>query len=391
MARRGDSEVSSFRSGSYQRHLAPKHVRHFCPTEALDKLEDVDLEGLRAAGKSVILLDVDNTLLPWRSRDIPESTTRWLEKAKAMGFQFCILSNTRNPERLTELAGKMGIPFVRDKFKPSTRMYNMALEQFKIEPSAAVMIGDQLLTDVLGANRAGIDSIWIKKIGDHEFIGTRLLSRNVERIVGAFLYKYFQAGDDNVVHEPEKPGFFEHNVVKQFIKFCVVGVTSTVIDVGLHFLLMFVVTTNGVPLSTSLGEFLVNQFPTLFQWAQKPPDAAFPILKIPTACLAILNAYYWNRRWTFGLAGSDNKTRQLRRYFLVALSGMCLNTLLTTVFNHVISGHPKRSWAIATAIATVMVAFWNFTGSRLYAFKDKAGPVEPTDGNSVVEEPSIES
>lgn len=355
--------MRGFRAGAFRREQMPTALRRFSPAEAIESLEHIDLDALRRAGKRVILLDVDNTLLPWRSRDIPASTHDWLARGRELGFDFCVLSNTRNPERLEALTKEMGIGYVRDKFKPSTKMFVRALEKFGARPDEAVMIGDQLLTDVLGANRAGIDAIWVRPLHHREFVGTRYLSRNLERLLGLFLHKYFQVIEPETAVAAVKPGFFDHHIVKQFVKFCTVGATSTVIDAGLHFLLMFVVTVQGQPLGEVVGSRAATILPALFGWAETPSDAAIPILKVPTACLAILNAYYWNGRWTFDSKGS------LRRYFAVALTGMALNTMFTTLFNHMVVGAPKASWAIATAIATVIVAFWNFFGSRLFVFK----------------------
>lgn len=345
----------------------PVAVRKLSPKESLDSLDKVDLEAIAQSGKKLILLDVDNTMLPWRSRDIPQSTRDWLDKGRAHGLNFFVLSNTRHPERLEAITKELGLEFCRDKFKPSTKMYKIALEKFGVRAEDAVMIGDQLLTDILGANRSGIDAVWIRPMEKREFVGTRYLSRNVERFLGLFLYRYFQP-DANAI--PHDPGFFQHDTVRQFVKFCVVGLSSTLIDAGLHYALLFVVPAGQSTIGGALGQWLMETFPSLFGGARVPTDAAFPVLKVPTACLAILNAFYWNRKWTFGLEGSAGRSRQLRRYFLVALSGMALNTFLTTVFNRIVAGHPKVSWAVATAIATAVVAFWNFFGSKIYTFRD---------------------
>lgn len=363
--------MNRFRTGTFSKEDIPKSLRRFSPSEALSRLESVDLVALKTSGKRLILLDVDNTLLPWRGADIPDTTLAWIEQGKQLGLQFCVISNTRNPDRLAKLCGQMGVPFVRAKFKPSRDMFVLALEQYKVKASEAVMIGDQLMTDIWGANRAGIDAIWVQPIATREFIGTRLVSRNVERLIGRFLYKNFQLDEAEALVPPMRPGLFQHNLVRQFIKFCVVGGSSTVIDVGLHWLLMFVVQVGGQPLSTELGTWLIQQFPALFSGAGKPSDAAFPVLKVLTASIAILNAFYWNRRWTFEIKGSAERFVQLRKFVVVAVIGMILNTTFTTLFNNIIAGHPKRSWAVATAIATVVVAFWNFSGQRFWTFREK--------------------
>lgn len=364
--------MRDFKTGQIDRETVPKAIRRFSPSMALDSLEEVDLVGLREAGKDLILLDVDNTLLPWRSRDIPDSTRNWVTKARDLGFRFCVISNTRNPARLEEICSSLDIPFVRAKFKPSRKMYDLALEKFEAQPEQAVMIGDQMLTDIWGANRADIDAIWVRPIGKREFIGTRVVSRNVEGIIGRFLYKYFQADEENTLIAPEKPGLFRHNLVQQFFKFCVVGGTSFAIDAGTHFLLMFAITWDGRPLNQALGQWLIENMPQIFGQFREFDKAATPVLKVPAAALAILNGFYWNRRWTFAIRGSQERFSQLRRYVTIAVVGLFLNTFFTTLFNNIIPGHPKRSLAVATVLAAVIVAFWNFSGQRLWAFRQKS-------------------
>ncbi|MBS1724602.1 MAG: YqeG family HAD IIIA-type phosphatase [Armatimonadetes bacterium] len=360
----------------------PRHLRHFSPTSALENIESINLAGLWADGKRLILLDVDNTLIPWRSHDIPETVHAWLASARQIGFDFCILSNTRNPERLAKLAAAMEVEAIRDKFKPSRAMYNAALAKFGRTPSEAVMVGDQLLTDVLGANRAGIDAIWIKPIGQREFVGTRLLSRNVERILGSFLYRYFQADEDEGEHPPDKPGVFQHAVVGQFAKFIVVGASSTIIDVGLLFVLMFFIRVNGVELGTVVGQWLIESFPSLFGWAKEPSKAAVPVLGAVSTSLAIVNSFIWNRLWTWGISGSTARAAQFRKFFIVSIVGFALNNGLKTFFNSVIPGHAKLSLAVASAIAVVVVAFWNFFGQKLWAFKPEDDDFEDETSDS---------
>ncbi|MBS1714094.1 MAG: YqeG family HAD IIIA-type phosphatase [Armatimonadetes bacterium] len=362
-----------FRHGRFERHRIPSSLRGFCPTEALRALEDIDLEALWAAGKRLILLDVDNTLLPWRSRDIPASTHDWIRAAKTLGFQFCVLSNTRHPERLTALCSEMGVDYVRDKFKPSRKMYLIALERYGVPAEQAVMVGDQLLTDVLGANRAGIDAVWVKPLGPKEFVGTRVLSRNVERVIGKFLYRYFQATESNEPSEPTKTGFFGHNLVRQFGKFVIVGGTSTVIDFTVLFVLMFWIKPGGEELGTIVGRNLIAQYPHLFEgWITRTSDAAVPVFQPIASTIALLNSFAFNRMWTFRISGNEDKGLQFRRFLVVSLSAMFLNWVITTKLNSVVPGHPKVSLAVAKAVATVVVAFWNFFGQKLWAFKPRS-------------------
>jgi HAD superfamily phosphatase (TIGR01668 family) len=356
-----------FRPGKFDREELPRPLRRVCPDEAVHGVIEVDLEALYARGKRLVLLDVDNTILPWKADEVPKPCRDWIEGGRRIGLRFCLISNTRRPERLARIAESLGIPRMRGKFKPSRRMYLQALEEFGCTEAETIMIGDQLFTDVLGAYRAGIESIWVRPLAKREFAGTKL-ARIGEKLVRPWLYRALEeAPGDLPIVTPT--GIFASRVVRQFVKFCIVGGSSTVIDLGLHFLLMFVVASGGVLLSVALGEYLLATFPTLFAFAGEPKEAAFPVLKVLTASLAVLNSFYWNRRWTFGIRGGHRAAVQLTKFTTVAVIGMLLNTTITTTLNTILPGPPKHTWAIAAAVATVIVVFWNFSGQRLWTFR----------------------
>jgi HAD superfamily phosphatase (TIGR01668 family) len=176
-----------FRVGAFDRQKLG-FLRRFCPIQAVNRLTDIDPTELAHRGIKLILLDIDNTLMPWRTEDIPQTTLDWIQKAKAAGMQLCVLSNTHRVERLGRVTTKMGIEFIRDKFKPSPTMYLMALERYHCKAEEALMVGDQLFTDVWGANRAGIDAIWVKPMANREFFGTKI-SRCGERFIRPLLYR----------------------------------------------------------------------------------------------------------------------------------------------------------------------------------------------------------
>lgn len=362
--------MSEFRIGQFDRKRVPRWAHAVCPAHARPSLLEVDLHELAKAGKRLILLDVDNTLLPWRSEDMPAASIEWVKTAKAQGLELCILSNTRHPARLERLAKKLDVPFLRGKFKPNPAMYRQALKQFGLKPEQAVMIGDQLFTDILGANRAGIEAIWVCPMTSRDFVGTKL-SRLGERIVRGVLYRGLMSDSSETSLPVAAEGFFARPVVRQFIKFCIVGGTSTVVDVGLHGLFLFVIPWGHSKFGPVFGEWLMSTFPAIFGGVSKPMDAAFPVLKVFSASLAILNSFYWNRRWTFRIRGKEKRMRQLQKFVVVAVIGMVLNTVITTGLYNVIPGHPRRSWAVATAIATVIVAFWNFGGQKLWTFRHR--------------------
>ncbi|HVL39387.1 MAG TPA: YqeG family HAD IIIA-type phosphatase [Fimbriimonadaceae bacterium] len=363
-----------FRIGSFERDRLMAPIRPFCPAEAVQTLADVNLEGLWNRGKRLLLLDVDNTLVKYLGEDFEQPVMDWIARAKQMGFDICIISNTNRVERLQRIRELLGVETVRGKFKPSRAMFRLALIKFQRKPQEAIMIGDQLFTDVLGANRAGIEAIWVEKMEGPEFGPTALISRTGERFLRSLLYRVLITSPiekpDRPEIEQQKP-LFERTIVRQFLKFCVVGGSSFIIDFTITYLLVRVVSYDGVLVSERLGNWLIANFPTVFLFASRPSDAAVPIFTAVAAAVAIFNSFIWNRRWTFQIRGKEERLAQLRRFYLVSVIGMLLNVLITTALNTIIPGHPNRSLAVAKVVAAAVVAVWNFTGQRLYAFKPR--------------------
>lgn len=348
--------------GAFSKDAMPKSLQRLTPSECAHSITEVDLNQLKESGKRLILLDVDNTLLPWKGEAPSEEVRAWLDRGRELGFSFTILSNTRHPERLDRIAASMGLPYVRDKFKPSRKMYDLALEKAGAKPEDAVMIGDQLLTDVLGANRAGIDAIWVQRIHKKEFIGTTLISRNIERILAIFLRKYFE-GD-------VPAGFFGRSVVRQFLKFGVVGGIATFVDVGIHWFLMYRADWGGSSLSAQVGAWSLDlldrgQGASLEQLH----DAAYAPLKIGPVFLAILTSYLLNRVWTFGAGDEKMSIQQVGKFYMVAIIGMIISITVGSLVKAAIVGGEQTTWALATLSGIVVGFLWNFNGQRLWTFR----------------------
>ncbi|MBS1703118.1 MAG: YqeG family HAD IIIA-type phosphatase [Armatimonadetes bacterium] len=355
-----------FRPGQFDRSRTGV-LRSFCPAHAVASLPEISLDQLRSEGKMLILLDVDHTLVKWKQEEFSPEVLAWVAKAKEMGFHLCILSNTRHPERLGRLAEKLGIETFRGRFKPSTHMYEMALEHFGEKPENAVMIGDQIMTDVLGANRSGIDAIWVQKMEGPEFIGTKF-NRMMELLVTSLLYRSLVTPSDAIDTNPNVP-LLERTIVKQILKFCFVGGISFVIDLGIRFLLMNVIRLNGDLLSDEVGRSLTSRFPTIFQFASGPDKAFYPIAVFIAASVAMFNSFALNRSFTFRVQGNEGKGGQLARVYVVGYIGMALNILISSGLYNIIPGHRKISLIVSAVCAAFIVAAWNFVGQRYFAFR----------------------
>jgi putative phosphatase len=154
-------------------------LERFVPTQAVEHVSQIDLAALKAARVRHILLDLDNTITPWRSTDIPEATAAWIEQARR-SFEVCIVSNTSKMKRLGILRERLGIVCIGFANKPWG--LRRALRKLGAEPAEAIVVGDQLLTDVFGAHLAGMRSIFVKRVSPSEFFGTYII-RAIERVV----------------------------------------------------------------------------------------------------------------------------------------------------------------------------------------------------------------
>lgn len=360
----------AWKSGDFDRTRISGVFHPFTPAHAADSLEQVDLQRLWDKGKRLILLDVDNTLVEWKGENFAPTILEWLAKARALGFDLCILSNTRRVERLGRITQLLNIETVRGRFKPSRAMYRLALIKFKRKPEETIMIGDQMMTDILGANRAGIDAIWVRKMASKEFGPTRI-NRFVEGLLTGPIYKSLVTPlDEHAAPDEDAKPLAEKTVFHQFVKFAVVGATSFIVDFAITYFLMKVAHVGGGELlSDVVGGSLRHSMPSLFQFAKDNLGAAAPVLGFVASLFAMLNSFVWNRLWTFEVRGKEERMKQMRRFYAVSLIGLLINNSVFTVMINVIPGHRTMSMFLGRALGAVVAAVWNFLGSRHYAFK----------------------
>lgn len=162
-------------------HILSKWVDKMMPDEYVASIYDIDLEKLVHQGKKLILTDLDNTLVPWNHPAAPIELTEWLIQAQKIGFTVCIFSNNKG-DRVDKFSTRVGIPAISKAKKPNPRMYFEALKKFNVQPKEAVMVGDQLLTDIRGGKQAGLYTILVLPIHPKEWWGTRF-NRKIERVV----------------------------------------------------------------------------------------------------------------------------------------------------------------------------------------------------------------
>lgn len=148
------------------------------PTKYLDSSYSIDYEQLYRSGIRGLIYDIDNTLVE-HGMPATERAIKLFEQLRSIGFDTCLISNNKEP-RVKPFADAVGSKYVYDAHKPSRKNYIRAMELMGTDTGNTYFIGDQIFTDVYGANRAGIPSILVKPIHPKEEIQI-VLKRKLEK------------------------------------------------------------------------------------------------------------------------------------------------------------------------------------------------------------------
>ena len=132
------------------------------PRYVTGSVYDLAPEGLAAHGIRLVLADLDNTLTPYEEALPSPALVAWKEALEGAGITLFVVSNSRKSRRCPDFCAELGIGCVRHAGKPGTKGFAQALEQTGCRAEEAIMVGDQIFTDTLGANRAGIATVLVK-------------------------------------------------------------------------------------------------------------------------------------------------------------------------------------------------------------------------------------
>lgn len=168
-------------------------MRTFYPKAYVDSAYEIPYEELYRKGYRGIIFDIDNTLVPHGAAATKQAEALF-ERLRAIGYDTCLISNNKEP-RVAPFAKAVGSKAVWKADKPSAKNYRYACELMKTDVKNTLFVGDQLFTDVWGANRAGIASILVKPIHPKEEIQI-VLKRYLERIVLFFYGRRKDKGGD---------------------------------------------------------------------------------------------------------------------------------------------------------------------------------------------------
>lgn len=151
------------------------------PDAFADRLSKVSLDELASRGITGIIVDLDNTLVGWRALVPLAEDALWVARAKKAGVRVAVLTNNGTPWA-AQVARDLDVPCIPRARKPLPHGFRRALAVLELTAAEAIVIGDQLFTDVLGAKLAGLDVILVEPLIRRDPWNTRPL-RWLERIV----------------------------------------------------------------------------------------------------------------------------------------------------------------------------------------------------------------
>jgi uncharacterized protein len=163
-------------------------LKKFLPDEHVKSILDIHPEDLKKRGIKGIITDLDNTLVEWDRPNATPELIKWFEQIKTHNILVTIVSNN-NESRVKEFSDPLRIPFIFQARKPLVRAFNKALSQMGIKKEEAVVIGDQLLTDVLGGNRSGFHTILVVPVAQTDGFITKFNRFAERRIMNWFRKK----------------------------------------------------------------------------------------------------------------------------------------------------------------------------------------------------------
>ena len=161
--------------------------RKFYPTVYYNSPYEIDFEALYEKGYRGLLTDIDNTLVR-HGAPSDERSEAFFDSLHSMGWKTCVISNNHE-NRVVPFAQKNKCLYIFDAGKPGTNGYFQGMELMGTDASDTVFMGDQLFTDIYGANRAGLKSILVRSV----HLDTKpliLLKRLGELIVKRFYFHY---------------------------------------------------------------------------------------------------------------------------------------------------------------------------------------------------------
>lgn len=158
------------------------------PKLYLNSVQEISVELLKQYKLKGLILDVDNTLIDY-NKNMPSGILSWCETLKKANISLCIVSNSNHKEKVEQVAKKLNIPYIYFAKKPCKNGLKKAKAILKLESEQIGLVGDQIMTDIIGANRMKMFPILVKPISEKDIWITKIKRPIENRIIANYQKK----------------------------------------------------------------------------------------------------------------------------------------------------------------------------------------------------------
>ena len=138
----------------------------FLPTIIIESITELSPSYLKERGVELLMLDFDNTIVPYTTNTPTVLMRDWLKAMAQSEIKVCIVSNSKR-DRVKIFCKEYGLDCITHAYKPFTKGIKACMDKYRMMPSQCALAGDQIYTDTLGANSAGVQSILVTAIDNH--------------------------------------------------------------------------------------------------------------------------------------------------------------------------------------------------------------------------------
>ena len=151
------------------------------PKEYFNSVKDISINFLKNNNINGLILDVDNTLISL-DKVMPKGVLDWAKNMKNNGIKICILSNSNKINKVEAVAKMLEVPYIFFGKKPLKTGFLRAKDILKLKEENIAVVGDQIFTDIIGANRCNMFSILVKPIEEKDYLITKI-KRPIEKFI----------------------------------------------------------------------------------------------------------------------------------------------------------------------------------------------------------------
>lgn len=151
------------------------------PKIYIDSIKQISYEFLQENDIHAIILDMDNTLIDFDLK-LVDGAKNWCDNLKQKGIKFLIVSNSNKKDKIEKISKELDIEYILFAMKPLKKGFKKAINKLQEKPENIAAVGDQIFTDVIGANRSKMFSILVKPLGKKD-IWITVIKRPIENFI----------------------------------------------------------------------------------------------------------------------------------------------------------------------------------------------------------------